>query len=110
PVHDLGLRRVQPGLGPAQPATQQGLLRDVGLLLPGVLSRKPVRTRLGGSGHYDRHPGRRDFSICAADGAGCQRGWVMRRRSIRAAYDVIGVLVFVVMLFPIYWMVSTAFK
>jgi N,N'-diacetylchitobiose transport system permease protein len=34
----------------------------------------------------------------------------MRRRSIRAAYDVIGVLVFVVMLFPIYWMVSTAFK
>ncbi len=34
----------------------------------------------------------------------------MRRNSIRAAYDVIGVLVFVVMLFPIYWMVSTAFK
>jgi N,N'-diacetylchitobiose transport system permease protein len=34
----------------------------------------------------------------------------MRRRSIRAAYDVIGVMVFVVMLFPIYWMVSTAFK
>jgi N,N'-diacetylchitobiose transport system permease protein len=34
----------------------------------------------------------------------------MRRRSIRAAYDVIGVLVVAVMIFPIYWMVSTAFK
>jgi N,N'-diacetylchitobiose transport system permease protein len=34
----------------------------------------------------------------------------MGRRSIRAGYDVIGVLVVVVMLFPIYWMVSTAFK
>jgi len=33
----------------------------------------------------------------------------MRRRSIRAGYDVIGVLVFAVMMFPIYWMVSTAF-
>jgi N,N'-diacetylchitobiose transport system permease protein len=35
---------------------------------------------------------------------------MMRRRSIRAAYDVVGVLVFAVMMFPIYWMVSTAFK
>ena len=34
----------------------------------------------------------------------------MRRRSIRAGFDVIGVLVCAVMLFPIYWMVSTAFK
>jgi len=34
----------------------------------------------------------------------------MRRRSIRTVYDVIGILVCVVMLFPIYWMVSTAFK
>jgi N,N'-diacetylchitobiose transport system permease protein len=34
----------------------------------------------------------------------------MRRRTIRAGYDVIGVLVFAVMMFPIYWMVSTAFK
>jgi N,N'-diacetylchitobiose transport system permease protein len=34
----------------------------------------------------------------------------MRRRSIRAGYDVVGVLVFGVMMFPIYWMVSTAFK
>jgi len=34
----------------------------------------------------------------------------MRRRTIRAGYDVVGVLVFAVMMFPIYWMVSTAFK
>jgi len=34
----------------------------------------------------------------------------MRRRTVRAGYDVIGVLVFAVMMFPIYWMVSTAFK
>ena len=34
----------------------------------------------------------------------------MRRRSISTVYDVIGILVCVVMLFPIYWMVSTAFK
>jgi ABC-type glycerol-3-phosphate transport system permease component len=33
----------------------------------------------------------------------------MRRRSARATYDVMGVAVCVVMLFPIYWMVSTAF-
>jgi len=34
----------------------------------------------------------------------------MRRRTIRAGFDVVGVLVFAVMMFPIYWMVSTAFK
>jgi len=34
----------------------------------------------------------------------------MRRRTLRVGYDVIGVMVFVVMMFPIYWMVSTAFK
>jgi N,N'-diacetylchitobiose transport system permease protein len=34
----------------------------------------------------------------------------MRNRVSRAGYDVIGVLVFAVMMFPIYWMVSTAFK
>lgn len=35
----------------------------------------------------------------------------MRRRTVaRTFFDVAGVLVFVVMMFPIYWMVSTAFK
>ena len=34
----------------------------------------------------------------------------MRRRAIRSVYDVVGILVCLVMLFPIYWMVSTAFK
>jgi N,N'-diacetylchitobiose transport system permease protein len=35
---------------------------------------------------------------------------VIKRRAIRTGYDVIGVAVFAVMMFPIYWMVSTAFK
>ena len=34
----------------------------------------------------------------------------MRRGIARTGYDVIGVLVFAVMMFPIYWMVSTALK
>lgn len=34
----------------------------------------------------------------------------MRSRVTQAGYDVVGVLVFAVMMFPIYWMVSTAFK
>jgi N,N'-diacetylchitobiose transport system permease protein len=33
-----------------------------------------------------------------------------RKLAVRTGYDAIGVLVFVVMMFPIYWMVSTAFK
>jgi N,N'-diacetylchitobiose transport system permease protein len=34
----------------------------------------------------------------------------MRRTAGRIGYDVIGVLVFAVMMFPIYWMISTALK
>jgi N,N'-diacetylchitobiose transport system permease protein len=34
----------------------------------------------------------------------------MRRRARRIAINLLGVLVFVVMVFPVYWMVSTAFK
>jgi N,N'-diacetylchitobiose transport system permease protein len=33
-----------------------------------------------------------------------------RRRSQRYAWNTVGVLVFLVMVFPVYWMVSTAFK
>jgi N,N'-diacetylchitobiose transport system permease protein len=33
-----------------------------------------------------------------------------RRRLTRAAWNVFGVLVLVVLAFPVYWMVSTAFK
>jgi N,N'-diacetylchitobiose transport system permease protein len=35
---------------------------------------------------------------------------VSRRTITRTSFDIIGVLILVVMLFPIYWMVSTAFK
>jgi N,N'-diacetylchitobiose transport system permease protein len=34
----------------------------------------------------------------------------MKARAARTGYDLIGILVLVVMMFPIYWMVSTAFK
>ncbi len=34
----------------------------------------------------------------------------MRRRAGRVVYDGLGVFIFLVMIFPIYWMVSTAFK
>ena len=33
-----------------------------------------------------------------------------RRRAARVAWNVLGVLVFLVMVFPVYWMVNTAFK
>jgi N,N'-diacetylchitobiose transport system permease protein len=33
-----------------------------------------------------------------------------RRHARRVGYDVIGVLAFVVMIFPVYWMIATAFK
>jgi N,N'-diacetylchitobiose transport system permease protein len=35
---------------------------------------------------------------------------IRRRRSQRLAWDAVGVLVFVVMVFPVFWMISTAFK
>ena len=34
----------------------------------------------------------------------------MRRRRRRALWDAVGVAVFVVMVFPVFWMISTAFK
>ena len=34
----------------------------------------------------------------------------MRRRTGRFAYDGLGIFIFLVMIFPLYWMVSTAFK
>jgi N,N'-diacetylchitobiose transport system permease protein len=33
-----------------------------------------------------------------------------RRRASRVIWDVVGIAVFVVMIFPVYWMISTAFK
>lgn len=33
-----------------------------------------------------------------------------RKRSTRAGWNIVGLLVFVVMVFPVYWMISTAFK
>jgi N,N'-diacetylchitobiose transport system permease protein len=35
---------------------------------------------------------------------------IRRRQARRLGYDLAGVLVFVLMIFPVYWMVSTAFK
>jgi N,N'-diacetylchitobiose transport system permease protein len=35
---------------------------------------------------------------------------VRRRRAHQAAWDTLGVAIFVVMIFPVFWMVSTAFK
>src|SRR5262249_39993883 len=110
PVHDLGLRRFQPGVGAAQPAAVERLLRDVRLLVPGVVPGQPVRPGLCGLGGDDPHPGRRDLPLREADGAQRERGRRVRKNLSRTGYDVIGALVFAVMMFPIYWMVSTAFK
>ena len=44
---------------------------------------------------------RRDGSSCAAE---------RRRRLRRIAWNVVGLAVFVVMVFPVFWMISTAFK
>src|SRR5262252_6059592 len=35
---------------------------------------------------------------------------IRRRQARRLGYDLVGVLAFAVMIFPVYWMVSTAFK
>jgi N,N'-diacetylchitobiose transport system permease protein len=35
---------------------------------------------------------------------------IRRRHARRLGYDLLGVLVFAAMIFPVYWMVSTAFK
>src|SRR4029077_2403358 len=110
PFHDLGLWRVQPGLGVAQSAAEPGLLPDVGLLVPGVVPRQPVRAWLGGGGRDGRNPGGRDVCLRPADGAPHRGGGLSRRTFTRTFYDALGVLIFVVMLFPIYWMVSTALK
>ena len=33
-----------------------------------------------------------------------------RRRARQTGWDIVGVIVFVVMVFPVFWMISTAFK
>ena len=33
-----------------------------------------------------------------------------RSRARQAGWDVVGVIVFIVMVFPVFWMISTAFK
>src|ERR1700722_2824281 len=33
-----------------------------------------------------------------------------RKRSARTGWNIVGLLVFVVMVFPVYWMIATAFK
>ena len=45
-----------------------------------------------------------------ASGASAPRRRRRRRRFARAGLNVIGLLVFAVMVFPVYWMVTTAFK
>src|SRR5260370_498446 len=110
PFHDLRPLRVQPGLAGAHPPPEPGLLPDVRLFVPGVVPGQPVRTRITGSGDHDRHPGRRDVRLRAADGATDRGGGVSRRVITRTFFDTVAGLILVVMLFPIYWMVSTALK
>ncbi len=134
PFDDLGLRGLQPDLRDAQPAAQLRLLHDRDLLLPGVVRRDPIRIGRGdrcpdGSGAGVRHlllrarnrEGGGDRMIAPGTAQGIRSGRAraatevnlqvhVRQRVTQVLYDAIGVAVAVVMLFPIYWMVATAFK
>src|SRR6185437_11227500 len=114
PFDHLGLRRLHPAV-PADRAVEDhaGQLPDEHLPLRGGLLQERLRAR------------RRDLDPDAPDRRRAQRllrpqdgpdrdGPVnarrRNRRSRQLAWDAVGIAVFVVMVFPVFWMISTAFK
>src|SRR5207253_281733 len=120
---------LQPDLDHARPAAVAGLLPDERVLVRRVVPSQRVRARLSdrrrdGADHVQRH-----VRLRPADGEGRQRPvsavtpiaptpvvpvvpqrLSRRRRLGRVGWNVAGLAVFAVMIFPVYWMVSTAFK
>src|SRR6266566_1669621 len=134
PFHHLGFRCLHPDLRDAQPTPERRLLHDRHLFLQGII--RCVAVRIGG---HDRSldggdPGDRHPVLCSRDGQtggdrmiapgavqGVQAGRAhvaahadvresVWQRSKQLIYDATGVAVAAIMLFPIYWMVATAFK
>src|SRR4029079_3412363 len=110
PLDHLGLRRLHAAVPADRPDAHQHLERADGHL--------PVR---GGLREDRLRPRRRDLDPDAADrrgaldrlwprdGAHGRRGGVKaRRRRIRFAWDALGLLIFVVLAFPTFWMHSSA--
>src|SRR5262249_9357985 len=112
PLDHLGLRRVHAAISADRPVEDHdGQLPHEHLPLRGGLLQERLRA------------GSRDLDPDAADRRGAQRrvraqdgahgggdGVTAPRRARQACWDLLGLLVFVVMVFPVFWMISTAFK
>src|SRR5262249_38149467 len=109
PLDHLGLQRLHPAVPAAPVAAQPGLLPHEHLPLREVDRAARVRARLGDAAADAPDPARALVLLRPADGADGRVPMSARRRH-RLAWDVLGLLVFAVMAFPVYWMVSTAFK
>src|SRR5437879_1563431 len=134
PFHDLGFRRVHPDLRDAQRPAERRLLHDRHLCVPRVVRRDPVRngssdsrrTRARARGRHlllreGDGQGGGDRMIAPGTAQGVQTGRAraatqvglrlkLGERTRQLLYDATGLAVAAVMLFPIYWMVATAFK
>src|SRR5207247_4288417 len=111
PVDHLGLRRVHSAVPPdraGEAARRQ--LPDGDLPLRRGLLEDRLRTRRGDLDRDARH--RRDPErVRRTQDGEARRGDVKRARLLRrAGWNVLGLAVAVVLIFPVYWMVTTAFK
>src|SRR6266849_5547299 len=88
----------------------QGTLPLLDLVVSVVVSGQLVWTWLSGGGRYGPDPGGGDVCLRPPDSAPNNGGGMSRRFAQRTFFDSVAVLILVVMLFPIYWMVSTALK
>ena len=123
PVGDLELPGLQPDLDHPQRPARGRLLRAQHLLVRRVVQHEPVRARLGdrardgagdAHGHLRLHPpdgpDRGDRLSVQAHPAPPRRRRRRKRTLQRVGLNALGLLVFAVMTFPVYWMVSTSFK
>src|SRR5262249_45795691 len=129
PLDHLGLRRLHPAVPPDQPGpATHGQLPDGDVPVPGGVREERLRPRGGDLDPHD--PDRRapERVLRAPDGADGADGMsavapatarsrrpaaarrARRRRAGRTGWNLLGLVVLVVMLFPVYWMVTTAFK
>src|SRR5262249_39751271 len=123
PVDHLGLPGLRADLRDARRPPDGRLLHDGGLRVREVVRGEPVRARLrdrarDGADHALRHlllhprdGADRGGSVIAVETRGRRLRQHRRRRlARRVGWNALALAVFLVMVFPVYWMVSTAFK
>ena len=110
PLDHLGLRRLHAAV-PADRAVEdhERQLPDERVPLRGGLLQERLRARRGDLDPHARDRRRSQRRVRAEDGSH-RRGDRVKRRASQTGWNIVGIAVFVVMVFPVFWMISTAFK